>query len=84
MVAVDAVVNTTNERLQSADASAMATFAAAGSKLADECAEIGSCRTGEAKATNAYCLPARKVGAEEVQCARPRLESAPGFKKIKL
>ncbi|KAL5679243.1 hypothetical protein ACJX0J_005628, partial [Zea mays] len=35
--------------------------AAAGSGLAEECATLGGCRTGMAKMTNAYDLPARKV-----------------------
>ncbi|KAI4966548.1 hypothetical protein ZWY2020_040553 [Hordeum vulgare] len=34
---------------------------AAGSGLAEECATLGGCRTGMAKMTNAYDLPARKV-----------------------
>uniref|UniRef100_A0A0E0DS44 Macro domain-containing protein n=1 Tax=Oryza meridionalis TaxID=40149 RepID=A0A0E0DS44_9ORYZ len=35
--------------------------AAAGSGLAEECSTLGGCRTGMAKMTNAYDLPARKV-----------------------
>ncbi|KAL5216816.1 hypothetical protein ABZP36_008217 [Zizania latifolia] len=35
--------------------------AAAGSGLAEECSTSGGCRTGMAKMTNAYDLPARKV-----------------------
>ncbi|GAU39771.1 hypothetical protein TSUD_220150, partial [Trifolium subterraneum] len=35
--------------------------AAAGPGLAEECATLGGCRTGMAKISNAYDLPARKV-----------------------
>ncbi|XP_020525697.1 ganglioside-induced differentiation-associated protein 2 isoform X3 [Amborella trichopoda] len=35
--------------------------AAAGLGLAEECATLGGCRTGMAKVTNAYDLPARRV-----------------------
>ncbi|KAL6641006.1 hypothetical protein ACP70R_019187 [Stipagrostis hirtigluma subsp. patula] len=57
---VDAVVNSTNESLDEAHSSS-GLHAAAGSGLAEECATLGGCRTGMAKMTNAYDLPARKV-----------------------
>ncbi|CAD6212782.1 unnamed protein product [Miscanthus lutarioriparius] len=57
---VDAVVNSTNESLDEAHSSP-GLHAAAGSGLAEECATLGGCRTGMAKMTNAYDLPARKV-----------------------
>ncbi|XP_062205350.1 uncharacterized protein LOC133907342 [Phragmites australis] len=57
---VDAVVNSTNESLDEAHSSP-GLHAAAGSGLAGECATLGGCRTGMAKMTNAYDLPARKV-----------------------
>uniref|UniRef100_A0ACD6AB66 Uncharacterized protein n=1 Tax=Avena sativa TaxID=4498 RepID=A0ACD6AB66_AVESA len=57
---VDAVVNSTNESLDEVHSS-HGLHAAAGSGLAEECATLGGCRTGMAKMTNAYDLPARKV-----------------------
>ncbi|KAG5059520.1 hypothetical protein JHK87_000549 [Glycine soja] len=57
---VDAVVNSTNEVLDEAHSSP-GLHAAAGPGLAEECATLGGCRTGMAKITNAYDLPARKV-----------------------
>ncbi|CAL0315215.1 unnamed protein product [Lupinus luteus] len=57
---VDAVVNSTNEVLDEAHSSP-GLHAAAGPSLAEECATLGGCRTGMAKITNAYDLPARKV-----------------------
>ncbi|PIA62958.1 hypothetical protein AQUCO_00200758v1 [Aquilegia coerulea] len=57
---VDAVVNSTNENFDEAHSSP-GLHAAAGPGLADECAALGGCRTGMAKVTNAYDLPARRV-----------------------
>ncbi|KAM0832601.1 hypothetical protein ACQ4PT_064780 [Festuca glaucescens] len=57
---VDAVVNSTNESLDEAHSSP-GLHAAAGPELVEECATLGGCRTGMAKMTNAYDLPARKV-----------------------
>ncbi|CAM0956948.1 unnamed protein product [Alopecurus aequalis] len=57
---VDAVVNSTNESLDELHSSP-GLHAAAGSGLAEECATLGGCRTGMAKMTNAYDLPARKI-----------------------
>lgn len=57
---VDAVVNSTNESLDEAHSSP-GLHAAAGPGLAEECAALGGCRTGMAKMTNAYDLPARKI-----------------------
>ncbi|MQL73598.1 hypothetical protein Taro_005929, partial [Colocasia esculenta] len=55
---VDAVVNSTNESLDEAHSSP-GLHAASGPGLAEECATLGGCRTGMAKITNAYDLPAR-------------------------
>ncbi|KAL8550260.1 hypothetical protein ACS0TY_008906 [Phlomoides rotata] len=57
---VDAVVNSTNENLDEAHSSP-GLHAAAGPGLAEECATLGGCRTGMAKVTHAYDLPARRV-----------------------
>ncbi|KAF5443398.1 hypothetical protein F2P56_035955 [Juglans regia] len=57
---VDAVVNSTNENLDEAHSSP-GLHAAAGPALAEECATLGGCRTGMAKVTNAYDLPARRI-----------------------
>ncbi|KAI3729232.1 hypothetical protein L6452_17885 [Arctium lappa] len=57
---VDAVVNSTNESMDEAHCSP-GLHAAAGPGLAEECATLGGCRTGMAKVTNAYDLPARRV-----------------------
>ncbi|XP_047321826.1 protein GDAP2 homolog [Impatiens glandulifera] len=59
-IEVDAVVNSTNEGLDEAQSSS-GLHAAAGPGLAEECATLGGCRTGMAKVTNAYDLPARRV-----------------------
>ncbi|KAI3696338.1 hypothetical protein L1987_79351 [Smallanthus sonchifolius] len=60
---VDAVVNSTNETLDEAHCSP-GLHAAAGPDLAEECATLGGCRTGMAKVTNAYDLPA-SLGVED-------------------
>ncbi|CAN6844043.1 hypothetical protein Bca4012_049799 [Brassica carinata] len=57
---VDAVVNSTNENLDEAHSSP-GLHAAAGPGLAEQCATLGGCRTGMAKVTKAYDLPARRV-----------------------
>lgn len=57
---VDAVVNSSNENLDEMHSSP-GLHAAAGPGLAEECATLGGCRTGMAKVTSAYDLPARRV-----------------------
>ncbi|XP_055801152.1 uncharacterized protein LOC129870402 isoform X1 [Solanum dulcamara] len=57
---VDAVVNSTNENLDEAHSSP-GLHASSGPGLAEECTTLGGCRTGMAKVTNAYDLPARRV-----------------------
>ncbi|XP_073301302.1 uncharacterized protein [Primulina huaijiensis] len=57
---VEAVINSSNENLDEAHSSP-GLHDAAGPGLAEECASLGGCRTGMAKVTNAYDLPARRV-----------------------
>ncbi|KAG4906415.1 hypothetical protein JHK82_055063 [Glycine max] len=57
---VDAVVNSTNENMDEAHSSP-GLHDAAGPGLAEECATLGGCRTGMAKVTKPYDLPARKI-----------------------
>ncbi|XP_027346698.1 protein GDAP2 homolog isoform X2 [Abrus precatorius] len=57
---VDAVINSTNESMDEAHSSP-GLHAAAGPGLAEECAVLGGCRTGMAKVTSGYDLPARRI-----------------------
>ncbi|BBN19494.1 ganglioside-induced differentiation-associated protein 2 [Marchantia polymorpha subsp. ruderalis] len=57
---VDAVVNSTNENLDEAQSSP-GLHQAAGPGLIEECSTLGGCRTGLAKVTSGYDLPARRV-----------------------
>jgi len=61
LLATQAVVNSTNERIECVDADAHALFSAAGRGLQAECSTLGGCRTGEAKITEGYDLAAEKV-----------------------
>ena len=58
---VDAIVNAANTALVPGSGVCGAIHAAAGPELERECAAVGGCATGDAKATGGFRLPARYV-----------------------
>jgi O-acetyl-ADP-ribose deacetylase len=58
---VDAIVNAANEALVAAAGVCGAIRRAGGDEIFEECARLGGCATGDAKATGAGTLPARYV-----------------------
>jgi O-acetyl-ADP-ribose deacetylase (regulator of RNase III) len=59
--ATDAVVNAANEALARGGGVCGAIFAAAGPGLAEACAAVAPCPTGDARATPGFALPARFI-----------------------
>ena len=58
---VDAIVNAANEALAPGGGVCGAIHKKAGPELAEACAKLGGCATGEAKVTDGFDLPARHV-----------------------
>ncbi len=76
---VDAIVNAANERLAPGGGVCGAIHAAAGPELAVECARVGPCPTGDAKATAGYGLTGRWV----IHAVGPRWDTG-GDEKVEL
>ena len=90
---VDAIVNVANSYMQIGGGINASILRAGGSKLYEECKKINGCKTGEAKITRGYDLPAKWVihtvtpaytSSDEdkkllADCYRHCLDYAPGY-----
>lgn len=69
---IDAIVNAANETLVGFGGVSGCILRKGGSKLVEECASKGGCRTGDCEATNGYTLPCKYV----LHAVGPRNNSA--------
>ncbi len=76
---VDAIVNAANERLAPGGGVCGAIHRAGGDVIFEECARLGGCATGDAKATGGGRLPARHVIHAVGPVYRDGLHGEPGL-----